>query len=60
MDDKHTPAPLAAALPPTGRGQGPLLDSRTLFAGASQLWIRHGGELYRLQLTRNNRLILIK
>jgi hemin uptake protein HemP len=37
-----------------------VVDSSALFAGDTRLWIRHRGELYRLQLTRNDRLILVK
>ena len=37
-----------------------VVDSSALFAGDTRLWIRHRGELYQLQLTRNDRLILIK
>lgn len=36
------------------------LDSGTLFAGSSEVVIAHGDELYRLRLTRQNRLILTK
>jgi hemin uptake protein HemP len=37
-----------------------VVDSCTLLTGTNHLWIRHRGELYRLQLTRNDRLILVK
>lgn len=36
------------------------LDSAALFAGRREVTIDHGGEIYRLRLTSNNRLILIK
>ncbi|AXK40076.1 hemin uptake protein HemP [Crenobacter cavernae] len=36
------------------------LDSRTLFERQREIAIRHDGETYRLCLTRNNRLILVK
>lgn len=36
------------------------LDTGTLFAGSSEVVIRHGTEIYRLRLTRQNRLILTK
>ena len=43
------------------RGCGPLiLDFRTLAQNRSELFIRLDGETYRLQLTRNNKLILTK
>lgn len=36
------------------------LDSGVLFAGSSEVVIAHGDEIYRLRLTRQNRLILTK
>lgn len=36
------------------------LDSGVLFAGSSEVVIAHGEEIYRLRLTRQNRLILTK
>ncbi len=36
------------------------LDSVTLLAGGSEVMIRHGAEVYRLRVTRQNRLILTK
>ncbi|KMN50355.1 hemin transporter HemP [Chromobacterium violaceum] len=38
----------------------PLLHSRQLFDGGREVRIEHQGEIYRLQLTRNGKLILIK
>ena len=38
----------------------PAVDSRTLLAGHRELIIEHGSEVYRLRLTSNNKLILIK
>lgn len=38
----------------------PVIDSRTLFQGRKEVCIRHGGQLYRLLLTRNDKLILNK
>jgi hemin uptake protein HemP len=35
-------------------------DTGTLFAGNSEVIIAHGAEVYRLRLTRQNRLILTK
>jgi hemin uptake protein HemP len=32
----------------------------TLLGGRRELLIEHAGQLYRLQITRNNRLILTK
>jgi hemin uptake protein HemP len=36
------------------------ISSDTLLAGRRQLIIQHGGEQYRLLLTRSNKLILTK
>jgi hemin uptake protein HemP len=36
------------------------LESETLFAGRTEVVIRHGDELYRLRRTRMNKLILTK
>jgi hemin uptake protein HemP len=37
-----------------------IIDSRDLLAGQSSLLIRHLGEVYRLQTTRQGKLILTK
>ena len=37
-----------------------VLDSQTLFARHREVLIRHHGKDYRLQLTRSNKLILVK
>ena len=36
------------------------IDSRDLFIGTREITIVHGGELYRLRLTAQNKLILNK
>ena len=36
------------------------IDSRELFVGTREIMIGHGGELYRLRLTAQNKLILTK
>lgn len=36
------------------------LNSRDLFAGAREITISHGDEIYRLRLTAQNKLILTK
>jgi hemin uptake protein HemP len=47
-----------SAVPPT---QAPVpLAAATLFAGCKEVVITHAGELYRLRLTRQNKLILTK
>ena len=52
-------SPLSAM--PTADGKLRLLDSKLLFErGANEILIRHQGELYRLRLTRNGKLILTK
>ncbi|MCP1291899.1 MULTISPECIES: hemin uptake protein HemP [Chromobacterium] len=38
----------------------PVLRSCELFAKGREILIEHQGEMYRLQLTRNGKLILIK
>lgn len=60
MEVKHTAEPLPFEVLPSGQAQGPVIDSRSLLAGGGSLWIRHHDELYRLLLTRNDRLILVK
>ncbi|HEU4773194.1 MAG TPA: hemin uptake protein HemP [Lysobacter sp.] len=35
-------------------------DSGSLLGGAREVLIRHGGEVYRLRHTRNDKLILTK
>lgn len=44
-----------APLPP-----GLELDSRELMRGTREVLIRHGGQVYRLRHTRNDKLILVK
>ncbi len=46
----------------TGSGAQPtrVIDSQELFADQKEIQIRHAGEIYRLRLTRNGRLILNK
>jgi hemin uptake protein HemP len=39
---------------------GPSLDSQTLLQGGRAVSIRHNGEVYRLQATRQGKLILTK
>ena len=39
---------------------GPLVDSDALLRGGREVLIRHGGEVYRLRHTRNDKLILTK
>ncbi len=36
------------------------ISSAELLQGSKEIWIRHGEEIYRLRLTRSNKLILQK
>jgi hemin uptake protein HemP len=68
----HQTAPLASFLTAAPLAQGPaqvevpapiatrVLDAAALLAGSRQVVIDHEGKLYRLSLTKNNRLILQK
>ncbi len=50
-------SPGAPAVLPFGSG---LVDSDDLLRGGREVLIRHGGEVYRLRHTRNDKLILTK
>lgn len=50
-------AAVASPGPPLGGG---LVDSDELLRGSREVLIRHGGEVYRLRHTRNDKLILTK
>jgi hemin uptake protein HemP len=52
-----TPPPSTPRTPATGLRT---LDSRDLLQGQSLVLIRHQGETYRLQTTRQGKLILTK
>ncbi len=57
----HGPTTAAGAQPQTGRAPAPqTVDSQALLNGQSVLLIQHQGELYRLQTTRQGKLILTK
>ncbi|WP_233254980.1 hemin uptake protein HemP [Limnohabitans sp. T6-5] len=60
MDE--TVVPSEAFTTPVSSASGGLriIDSRDLLAGQSSLLIRHLGEVYRLQTTRQGKLILTK
>jgi hemin uptake protein HemP len=47
------PSPAAAASYPS-------IESNALLRGTREVLIRHGGEVYRLRHTRNDKLILTK
>ena len=38
----------------------PVIDSQQLFGRGQEITIRHGQQLYRLRITRNDKLILTK
>jgi hemin uptake protein HemP len=53
-------SPGGAVNEPTAAEDTRVLRSEELFAGARVVMIQHADELYRLMITRNNRLILQK
>ena len=54
--NKPAPQPQPARATPPPR----TIDSQTLFGTASQVLIAHQGETYKLQITRQGKLILTK
>jgi len=61
MNQDRKPAHKSPKPPPASRQAMPrALSSTELFAGDHEVWIEHGGELYRLQLTKAGKLILTK
>ncbi len=59
--DRHIRLDQGSTTPPSG-GNGLLapLESQTLLNGQRERLIRHQGQLYRLQATRQGKLILTK
>lgn len=55
-------APSEKVMPRTSSGgsQAAVLNTRELFQGAQRIHIEHQGEIYRLQITRQGKLILTK
>ena len=53
----QTGATRASAAPSTPQAE---FDSRELMRGGREVLIRHAGKVYRLQHTRNDKLILVK
>jgi len=45
---------------PADKAEPPTVSSEELLGGRRELIIQHGGERYRLLLTRSNKLILTK
>jgi hemin uptake protein HemP len=58
--DIMTQAPALHAKTAADQQPYTVLDTRTLFVRDRQLLICHRGEYYRLQLTQNDKLILVK
>ncbi|MBX9873155.1 MAG: hemin uptake protein HemP [Burkholderiaceae bacterium] len=54
------PGPQVTAVGALRLPGGPSLDSQALFQGGRAVSIRHNGEVYRLQATRQGKLILTK
>ena len=50
----------AKASGPSGPAPARHVESQALFAGAQEVVIAHGGEQYRLRITRQGKLILTK
>lgn len=55
-----SPSSLNVAAIPAHQPDARLLQSVELFAGQREVLIAHGQEVYRLRLTRSNKLILHK
>lgn len=53
-----SPAPASAGADASGAGTTIRLQSRDLFAQAREVEIDHGGRIYKLRLTQQNKLIL--
>lgn len=56
---KSIPEPLATP-GSDNASRMPILNSSELFAGRHEVWIRHHSEVYRLQRTKADKLILTK
>ena len=61
MNDDHKPLPQPAA-PAIGESEDSprTVSTQELFAGLREICIEHEGEVYRLRITRRNKLILQK
>jgi hemin uptake protein HemP len=66
LSDKTEPGAESGSSQSTSSGPrmisiaGHKIDSRDLFIGTREVTIHHGGEVYRLRLTSQNKLILTK
>ncbi|MBA5776172.1 hemin uptake protein HemP [Stappia sp. F7233] len=54
------PTPRTSATPLPSRPSPLTIDSRALFQGSREIRIAHDGTIYRLTITRLNKLILTK
>ncbi len=59
-DIHRSQGPIAAGSERSIRVLDNRLDSRELFAATREIMIDHGGDVYRLRLTAQNKLILTK
>ncbi|MDQ7744048.1 hemin uptake protein HemP [Hydrogenophaga pseudoflava] len=55
-----TTSPVAAPAQAPAAGAAPVLSSQSVLQGRSQVAIEHNGAVYRLQTTRQGKLILTK
>ncbi|MFC3683510.1 hemin uptake protein HemP [Hydrogenophaga luteola] len=53
-------SPVTAPAPTSAAGAAPVLSSQSVLQGRSQVAIEHNGAVYRLQTTRQGKLILTK
>jgi hemin uptake protein HemP len=53
-------SPVTAPAPASTVGASPVLSSQSVLQGRSQVAIEHNGAVYRLQTTRQGKLILTK
>lgn len=60
MKDQRLHRRATTPSPPRKETSIPCLDSRDLFAGQREVLIQHEGQLYRLRITQQNKLILTK
>ena len=58
MNRDETPDEQAKTQQDAGTTNDPVIDSTEIFQGAKEVLIRHGDDVYRLIITRNNKLIL--
>ena len=59
MTQPNSPLPVQPTIAPAST-QRPRVDSEALLQGAAAVEIDHGGQLYLLRVTRENKLILTK